>query len=277
MLSDISVIFETVPPNAGTSQEKVDERVRELLSVKDYVHGYIIPDLTKEDILHLRREKMDVRKYAACIREVTQQAIFLNKITVFTPLNELIPWVVGALNSVDYITLVGRPRGYSVENLTGSSVEEAGRYLRERNIPYGCILIPAREEEVARVLEKSPVYMVTQIQLSPERLIEFMKKYRAKEKNPAKIFVSLNPFSSEKELEALENLGVEVPNDIGMLPDNTIRIQEASIRRAKEVAERILEVSSYLGLPVGFNIGHIHRNTLYPAMELAMQLYEEFR
>lgn len=271
-LSNISIIFETVPPNKGTPREKVEARVKEVIAVKDYVDGYIIPDLTKEDIPTLRKPKMGGLDYATYFyRLASDKAIFLNKITVFTPVDQLLAWILHAYNFVDYVTLVGQPRHSTNEKL-GPSVSEVGKILREHELPYGCILIPTRKKEVERVSEKSPNYMVTQIQLSSDRLIEFMKHYHEKVDKPAKVFVSLNPFSSEEELQDLKQLGVEVPNYVRHYPP-----KRASITLATQVAEKVYEEALRLGIPTGFNVGHIRKETLELSIDLATQLYEKFK
>ena len=177
----------------------------------------------------------------------------------------------------------------------GPSVNTTSEYITRDlntgrfNFFCGGIAIPSRKTESKRLLRKGSngiEFFTTQVLYDSSKIKKMLKYYDdvCKENNvlPRRILLSFAPVSSDKNIEFLKWLGVEIPNSTEkrLVNEKSNMIQE-SLDVSIEILKDILKNNEKLGIkvPIGLNVEHIMSYNFQYSINMLQELsriYREF-
>ena len=158
-----------------------------------------------------------------------------------------------------------------------------------RNVFSGCIAIPSRKNESQNLLKKSQngaEFFTTQVLYDSNNIIKMINNYQSlcneNKTFPRRILLSFAPVSSQKNINFLKWLGVEIPIETERyLQARPGSMSERSLDVAIEVLNEVLGYISdnNLKVPIGLNVEHIMSYNFQYSIEMLQELariYREF-
>ncbi len=137
-----------------------------------------------------------------------------------------------------------------------------------------------------RKSEHGSEFFTTQVLYNSENIIKMINNYQSRcnelDTFPRRILLSFAPVSSQKNIEFLKWLGVEIPDDTERyLKGRPGSMTERSLDVAVEVLNEILDFITVnnLKVPVGLNVEHIMSYNFQSSVEMLQELariYREF-
>jgi 5,10-methylenetetrahydrofolate reductase len=219
----------------------------------------------------------------------------INRVVVHKPYDEQIRWIeeTNTAYEIENMIIVGGES--SKVDYSGPTVNEMlqtiarGYNSNGGDIFCGGIAIPSRKKESRNLIKKSEhgsEFFTTQVLYDSENIIKMINNYQSRcnelDTFPRRILLSFAPVSSQKNIEFLKWLGVEIPDDTERyLKGRPGSMTERSLDVAVEVLNEILDHITFnnLKVPVGLNVEHIMSYNFQSSVEMLQELariYREF-
>lgn len=262
-----SLLFEAIPPPEGRPSEPVLEKLSGLRQVA--FDGVLVPE-----ILDGEYRTADPVTFAADLGDHLGASAFVNQITVnhtATRLQERAS--IAREQGVRGFVLVGPAS--SGHRFPGVGVEEGLQALRGHGA-LGVVTIPGRDRpglsEAQRLVRKrlaGAEFAVSQVIMDPGPacllLEEVVEECRRNDVAPPRLYWTLAPFSSPRDLALMAKLGVRVPKAAVSL----VHEGGSSLQFNLDVANRLKENAEQCGVEAGFCVSHLTLRNIGPAAELA--------
>ncbi len=291
------VVYEILPPRIiDGSIESYAERISTLLS-KTHIDAINIPEVHAEETRGDRpvdeHRRASPRDFGRIIQDSVGVEVIVNRVTVLEKHNDQREWFKETSEDfgIDNIVLVG---GESSQiDYPGPGVSEAATMIEEINskmnteIFSGGIVLPSREVESERMEDKARngvKFFTTQVLYDSHDICRLLWHYndvmRKRGSKPRRVLLSFAPISTEKNLEFLKWLGVEIPEKT---EERLVRSREGVKERSIEICMELLEeVLSYvtenkIRVPIGLNVEHIMTYNFEHSVELLQRMSKRYR
>ena len=293
------VAYEILPPREkdGTLNSYA-ETISSLLS-QTHIDAINIPEVRDEErqgdkpVKSLTRA--EPREFGQLLQDIVGVEAIVNRVVVHQELDEEMLWVkeTNQKYEIENLIVVGG-ESHKVD-YPGPSVKEALKVItREYNfndgdIFCGGISIPRRKEESKNLINKSDhgaEFFTTQVLYDASKITKMISHYqrRCEELNtfPRRVLLSFAPVSSQKNIDFLKWLGVDIPADTEKYLNGR---PGAMIDRSLDVAIEILNdtldhiIKNKLVVPIGLNVEHILSYNFQSSVEMLQELariYREF-
>ena len=151
----------------------------------------------------------------------------------------------------------------------------------------GGITLPTRLNESKNLIRKSgngAEFFTTQVLCDSQNIVKMMNKYQkrcdALNTFPRRILLSFAPISSEKNIQFLKWLGVEISKDtekylFGRPGSMTERSLDVAIEVFNKIIDNINE--NNLKIPIGLNVEHIMSYNFQSSVEMLQELAKIYR
>lgn len=293
------VVFEILPPREkdGTLNSYA-ETISSLLS-QTHIDAINIPEVRDEasrgDRPVKNQMRAEPREFGKLLQDIVGIEAIVNRVVVHKSMDEQMRWLeeTNKQYEIENVIIVG---GESSDiYYPGPSVIEALNKISGEfnsnggNIFCGGITIPNRKEESKRLVKKSDngsEFFTTQVLYDSSKITRMIHHYqdRCNELNtfPRRILFSFAPVSSQKNIEFLKWLGVEIPeNTERYLNGRPGSMIDRSLDVAIEVLNDTLEyiIKHDLSVPIGLNVEHIMSYNFQASVEMLQELariYREF-
>ena len=293
------VAYEILPPRKedGTLNSYA-ETISSLLS-QTHIDAINIPEVHDEvgrgDRPVANQKRGEPREFGMLLQDIVGIEAIINRVVVHEPYYKQMQWFeeTNTKFEIENMIIVGGES--SNFNYPGPSVNEILDAVTNKhnqnggNIFCGGIAIPSRKQESKNLINKSnngSEFFTTQVLYDSENIIRMINNYqtRCNELNtfPRRILLSFAPVSSQKNVEFLKWLGVEIPtNTEHYLQARPGSMTERSLDVAIEVLNEILNhiEKNDLKVPVGLNVEHIMSYNFQSSVEMLQELariYREF-
>ena len=293
------VAYEILPPREedGTLNSYA-ETISSLLS-QTHIDAINIPEVHDEvgrgDRPVANQKRGEPREFGMLLQDIVGIEAIINRVVVHEPYDKQMQWFeeTNTKFEIENMIIVGGES--SKVSYPGPSVNEILEAITNKhnqnggNIFCGGIAIPSRKQESKNLINKSnngAEFFTTQVLYDSENIIKMINNYqtRCNELNtfPRRILLSFAPVSSQKNVEFLKWLGVEIPtNTEHYLQARPGSMTERSLDVAIEVLNEILNhiEKNDLKVPVGLNVEHIMSYNFQSSVEMLQELariYREF-
>jgi len=293
------VAYEILPPREkdGTLNSYA-ETISSLLS-QTHIDAINIPEVHDEagrgDRPIANYKRGEPREFGRLLQDIVGIEAIINRVVVHDDYDTQMKWFeeTNKVYEIENMIIVGGESS-NVE-YPGPTVNQtleaiSNIYNKDRkDIFCGGIAIPSRKEESKNLIKKSKngsEFFTTQVLYDSENIIKMMNNYqeRCNDLNtfPRRILLSFAPVSSQKNIEFLKWLGVEIPKDTEKyLQGRPGSMKERSLDVAIEVLNEILLniEENNLKVPVGLNVEHIMSYNFQSSVEMLQELariYREF-
>jgi len=293
------VAYEILPPREkdGTLNSYA-ETISSLLS-QTHIDAINIPEVHDEiergDRPVTNQKRGEPREFGMLLQDIVGIEAIINRVVVHEPYDEQMRWIeeTNTAYEIENMIIVGGES--SKVNYPGPSVNEMlqtivrGYNSNGGDIFCGGIAIPSREDESKNLIRKSEhgsEFFTTQVLYNAENIIKMINNYQTRcnelDTFPRRILLSFAPVSSQKNIEFLKWLGVEIPDDTERyLKGRPGSMTERSLDVAVEVLNEILDFITVnnLKVPVGLNVEHIMSYNFQSSVEMLQELariYREF-
>jgi len=293
------VVYEILPPREkdGTLNS-YSERISSLLS-QTHIDAINIPEVHDENARGERPvknlERAEAREFGRLLQDNVGIETIVNRVTVHEDIEKQKDWIKETFYDFDIenLILVGGESG--AIDYPGPSVNATSEYItRDLNTGRfdffcGGIAIPSRKTESKRLLRKGSngiEFFTTQVLYDSSKIKKMLKYYDevCKENNvlPRRILLSFAPVSSDKNIEFLKWLGVEIPNSTEKrLVNEKSNMTQESLEISTEILKDILKNNEELGIkvPIGLNVEHIMSYNFQYSINMLQELsriYREF-
>ena len=293
------VAYEILPPREedGTLNSYA-ETISSLLS-QTHIDAINIPEVHDEvgrgDRPVANQKRGEPREFGMLLQDIVGIEAIINRVVVHEPYDKQMQWLeeTNTKFEIENMIIVGGES--SKVSYPGPSVNEILEAITNKhnqnggNIFCGGIAIPSRKQESKNLINKSnngSEFFTTQVLYDSENIIKMINNYqtRCNELNtfPRRILLSFAPVSSQKNVEFLKWLGVEIPtNTEHYLQARPGSMTERSLDVAIEVLNEILNhiEQNDLKVPVGLNVEHIMSYNFQSSVEMLQELariYREF-
>jgi len=293
------VAYEILPPREkdGTLNSYA-ETISSLLS-QTHIDAINIPEVHDEvargDRPVANQKRGEPREFGRLLQDIVGIEAIVNRVVVHHDHDTQMRWLeeTNVEYEIENMIIVGGES--SKVEYPGPTVNEALEAISNiynnngGDIFCGGIAIPSREEESKNLIRKSDhgsEFFTTQVLYDSDNIIRMMNNYQARcnELNtfPRRILLSFAPVSSQKNIEFLKWLGVEIPSDTERyLQGRPGSMKERSLDVAIEVLNEILVniEKNDLKVPVGLNVEHIMSYNFQSSVEMLQELariYREF-
>lgn len=299
-------IFTVVPPRKGANPDTVEQHLER---VAELVREVALDAVNVPQVVGGQFETVEAERYALLVQQATKKEAIVNAIVATKPEPELLDWARRAWDQgLRHVILVGGERS----NVTypGPSVTRANALVRkaEPRFTVGNITIPTRRptfvsrrnggpraaevlDEPDRLLKKAEAgsqyftsQIVTESETTKRLLHDYVDLCRARGVPPARVFVSLAPVTSVRDLDFLKDLEVHIPPDVeeALRTGDPETIAERSLRLNLRTLRELLEYFTWTGirLPLGINVEHVSYRNWDASVRLARyarELTEEYR
>ena len=291
------VAYEILPPREkdGTLNAYA-ETISSLLS-QTHIDAINIPEVHDEVGRGERpvsnQERGEPRKFGMLLQDIVGIEAIVNRVVVHMPLKKQMEWIHETYSKyeIDNLIIVGGES--SKQKYPGPTVNESLEKIsqdnrrRENSILCGGICIPSRRKESKNLIRKSECgaeFFTTQVLCDSGNVIKMIKNYqeRCDKVNtfPRRILLSFAPVSSQKNIDFLKWLGVEIPKDTERyLNGRPGAMTERSLDVAIEVLNEILDFinNNSLKVPVGLNVEHIMSYNFQSSVEMLQELANIYR
>ena len=291
------VAYEILPPREkdGTLNAYA-ETISSLLS-QTHIDAINIPEVHDEVGRGERpvsnQERGEPRKFGMLLQDIVGIEAIVNRVVVHMPLKKQMEWIQETYSKyeIDNLIIVGGES--SKQKYPGPTVNESLEKIsqdsrrRENSILCGGICIPSRRKESKNLIRKSECgaeFFTTQVLCDSDNIMKMIKNYqeRCDKVNtfPRRILLSFAPVSSQKNIDFLKWLGVEIPKDTERyLNGRPGSMTERSLDVAIEVLNEILDfiTNNKLKVPVGLNVEHIMSYNFQSSVEMLQELANIYR
>ena len=291
------VAYEILPPREkdGTLNAYA-ETISSLLS-QTHIDAINIPEVHDEVGRGERpvsnQERGEPRKFGMLLQDIVGIEAIVNRVVVHMPLKKQMKWIQETYSQfeIDNLVIVGGES--SKKKYPGPTVNESlekiskDNRLRKNSILCGGICIPSRRKESKNLIRKSECgaeFFTTQVLCESDNIIKMIKNYqeRCDKVNtfPRRILLSFAPVSSQKNIDFLKWLGVEISKDTERyLNGRPGSMTERSLDVAIEVLNEILAfiANNNLKVPVGLNVEHIMSYNFQSSVEMLQELANIYR
>ena len=223
------VAYEILPPREkdGTLNAYA-ETISSLLS-QTHIDAINIPEVHDEVVRGerpvLNQERGEPRKFGMLLQDIVGIEAIVNRVVVHMPLKKQMEWIQETYSKyeIDNLIIVGGES--SKQKYPGPTVNESLEKISQDNrrlensILCGGICIPSRRKESKNLIRKSECgaeFFTTQVLCDSDNVKKMIKNYqeRCDKVNtfPRRILLSFAPVSSQKNIDFLKWLGVEIPN-----------------------------------------------------------------
>ena len=293
------VAYEILPPREkdGTLNSYA-ETISSLLS-RTHIDAINIPEVHDEigrgDRPITNQKRGEPREFGMLLQDIVGIEAIINRVVVHESYDEQIRWIdeTNTTYEIENMIIVGGES--SKVDYPGPSVNEMLQTIaREYNsnggdIFCGGIAIPSRKDESKNLIRKSEhgsEFFTTQVLYNAENIIKMINNYQSRfnelDTFPRRILLSFAPVSSQKNIEFLKWLGVEILDDTELyLKGRPGSMTERSLDVAVEVLNEVLDFITVnnLKVPVGLNVEHIMSYNFQSSVEMLQELariYREF-
>jgi len=293
------VSYEILPPREkdGTLNSYA-ETISSLLS-QTHIDAINIPEVRDEPGRGSRPIKNQVRaeprEFGRLLQDIVGIEAIINRVVVHKPIEEQIKWFseTNNLYEIENVIIVGGESGDI--HYPGPSVNEVLNQIstgfngQGGDIFCGGITIPSRKNESERVIKKSgngSEFFTTQVLYESSKMIKMISQYEKRCKIldtfPRRILLSFAPVYSQKNIDFLKWLGVEIPkNTEQYLNGRPGSMTDRSLDVAIEVLNDTLDFieKNKLSVPIGLNVEHIMSYNFQSSVEMLQELariYREF-
>jgi len=293
------VAYEILPPREkdGTLNSYA-ETISSLLS-QTHIDAINIPEVHDEigrgDRPITNQKRGEPREFGMLLQDIVGIEAIINRVVVHEPYDEQIRWIdeTNITYEIENMIIVGGES--SKVDYPGPSVNEMlqtiarGYNSNGGDIFCGGIAIPSRKDESKNLIRKSEhgsEFFTTQVLYNAENIIKMINNYQSRcnelDTFPRRILLSFAPVSSQKNIEFLKWLGVEIPVDTERyLKGRPGSMTERSLDVAVEVLNEVLDFITVnnLKVPVGLNVEHIMSYNFQSSVEMLQELariYREF-
>ena len=293
------VAYEILPPREkdGTLNSYA-ETISSLLS-QTHIDAINIPEVHDEigrgDRPISNQKRGEPREFGMLLQDIVGIEAIINRVVVHEPYGEQMRWIeeTNTTYEIENMIIVGGES--SKVDYPGPTVNEMlqtiakGYNSNGGDIFCGGIAIPSRKDESKNLIKKSEhgsEFFTTQVLYNAENIIKMINNYQSRcnelDTFPRRILLSFAPVSSQKNIEFLKWLGVEIPDDTERyLKGRPGSMTERSLDVAVEVLNEILDFITVnnLKVPVGLNVEHIMSYNFQSSVEMLQELariYREF-
>jgi len=304
LLQKRPLIFTVVPLRDNlTGDPKHDDKIlKNLTAKKDEIVKALLPysRLTAVNVPELIEENHEgkprfnsiyTRKLARSIADELKIDAVVNKVVVhIESYEDFVSWIseTSSLGITNIIFVGGNTRHHRYPGPTVSEANITARHLVQRHVisdvTVGNICLPERRDEAKKMLFKTITganFFTTQMIFDSSQISDVLIKYgklcHQAGVKPATVLISFAPLKSTADLNLLDFLGVDLPEDTKSRILEDVSIAEATrrslvnaIRVYGEVLEK-LEASDY-PVPIGINIEQLTKSNL----ALSARMLEEF-
>tara|TARA_B100001027_G_C16206405_1_gene303013 strand:- start:34 stop:981 length:948 start_codon:yes stop_codon:yes gene_type:complete len=291
------VAYEILPPREkdGTLNTYA-ETISSLLS-QTHIDAINIPEVRDEIGRGERpvsnQERGEPRKFGMLLQDIVGIEAIINRVVVHMPMKKQMNWIHETYSKyeIDNLIIVGGET--SKQQYPGPTVNESLKKIsednrhRKNNILCGGICIPSRKKESKNLIRKSEFgaeFFTTQVLCDSDNVIKMIKNYQERcdrlNTFPRRILLSFAPVSSQRNINFLKWLGVEIPKDTERyLNGRPGAMTERSLDVAIEVLNEILSYinKNNLKVPVGLNIEHIMSYNFQSSIEMLQELANIYR
>ena len=291
------VVYEILPPREkdGTL-DSYAEKISSLLS-QTHIDAINIPEVHDENERGKRPvpnlERAEAREFGRLLQDRVGIEAIVNRVTVHDELEIQKKWIKETFYDYDIenIILVGGES--SKIKYSGPSVNTTAEYItRDLNtgrfdLFCGGISIPSRSIESESLLRKGGngiEFFTTQVLYDSTKINKMLKYYdKICEENhvlPRRILLSFAPVSSNKNIEFLKWLGVEIPRHTEMrLLDENSDMTEKSLEIAREILNVVLGniEKNNIKVPIGLNVEHIMSYNFQHSINMLQELSKIYR
>ena len=293
------VAYEILPPleKDGTLNSYA-EIISSLLS-QTHIDAINIPEVHDEsgrgDRPVTNQKRGEPREFGRLLQDIVGVEAIVNRVVVHEPFDAQMRWIEETNRDYEIENLIIVGGESSKVEYPGPTVNEVLRSVsREYNsnggdIFCGGIAIPSREIESKNLIKKSEhgsEFFTTQVLYDSSNIVKMIDHYqeRCDDLNtfPRRLLLSFAPVSSQKNIDFLKWLGVEIP------PETERYLQGrpgSMIERSLDVAIEVLNdtlnfiTEKNLKVPIGLNVEHIMSYNFQSSVEMLQELariYREF-
>ena len=277
--------------------QNIESRISE---VSEYLSEF--PKLTAVNVPELVEENHEgkprynsiyTRKLAQGIADGIDREAIINKVVVhMESYDEFADWIEETESQgIKNVVIVGgntRHHRYSGPNVSEANllVKHLIKIERLNNITIGNICLPERNGEARRMLYKTisgADFFTTQMLFESNHIINLLKEYgelcKKAKIEPATIILSFAPLKSVADLNLLDFLGVDLPDETKDYILETEGVSDAykrSIKNALKVYADIMEnkVEFYEKVNLGINIEQLTKSNMPYSLEMLREFYD---
>ena len=293
------VAYEILPPleKDGTLNSYA-EIISSLLS-QTHIDAINIPEVHDEsgrgDRPVTNQKRGEPREFGRLLQDIVGVEAIINRGVVHQPFDAQMRWIEETNRDYEIENLIIVGGESSKVEYPGPTVNEVLRFVSREYISNGgdifCggIAIPSREIESKNLIKKSEhgsEFFTTQVLYDSSNIVKMIDHYqeRCDDLNtfPRRLLLSFAPVSSQKNIDFLKWLGVEIP------PETERYLQGrpgSMIERSLDVAIEVLNdtlnfiTEKNLKVPIGLNVEHIMSYNFQSSVEMLQELariYREF-
>lgn len=273
-MQEHSIIVEVIPPSRSASEaytNKIADRIVNAINEMKGVSAVNIPEIVEENHLGLPYYKnFDNRKFGLLIKEKCSRDLIINTVVAYRPKEEFQQWLDESMSyGINKFVFVGA-KMKSIK-YPGLGVMEANSIAKNKKASIGNILIPERENEAERLINKTVSgcnFFTTQILFEPKKICGILLDYSAKCSSsglkPAKIFLSFAPVSGIEDITFIKWLGAEIQETTEKRLKNAKNIENESISLVVDALHEILEYveKNSINVPLGLNFEYLTLHNL---------------
>lgn len=293
------VAYEILPPREkdGTLNSYA-EIISSLLS-QTHIDAINIPEVHDENGRGERpvsnQKRGEPREFGRLLQDIVGVEAIVNRVVVHEPYDDQMRWIVETNTHYEIENMIIVGGESSKVQYPGPTVNQMLTSIsREFNINGGDIFcggiaIPSRQKESKNLIKKADhgsEFFTTQVLYDSKNIVKMIDHYqtRCDELNtfPRRLLLSFAPVSSQKNIDFLKWLGVEIPVETERyLQGRPGSMIERSLDVAIEVLNDTLNSISEknLKVPIGLNVEHIMSYNFQASVEMLQELariYREF-
>ena len=293
------VAYEILPPREkdGTLNSYA-EIISSLLS-QTHIDAINIPEVHDENSRGDRpvssQKRGEPREFGRMMQDIVGIEAIVNRVVVHEPLDIQLKWMEQTNKEFEIENMIIVGGESSSIKYPGPSVKEMLSAIssdfnsNSGDIFCGGIAIPSRVKESMNLIKKTnhgSEFFTTQVLYDSAKvikMIDFYQKQCDESKTfPRRILLSFAPVSSQKNIDFLKWLGVEIPAETERyLQGRPGSMTERSLDVAIEVLNDTLNFISTndLKVPIGLNVEHIMSYNFQSSVEMLQELariYREF-
>ena len=279
------IFYELIPPQAGATGE-LETQLALIREVAESVDAINIPEIQAEPLRsdHRRRfpERIEPRAFARTIQTGAKVETVVNWITVQDTPAAQHRWMKETYEQYGVRNLIlvgGESHGI---HYPGPSVGEAASLASEEGLEFllGGITIPSRSREIERIrrkYEQGIRFFTSQVLLDSNDIVDLIQGLNGLD---VRIFLSFAPISHPRDLEFMQWLGVDVPQNvswtIAQTADSTAAV-EKSLALASKILTDIFDNLPPYPPALGINVEQITRRNVASSRNMLTHLSSFYR
>lgn len=266
------LLYGITPPKLNNTPERLREIAQKQM---DRLHGKKLDGLIVYDIQDESSRTTAPRPFPFMATFPTQQYVdeYLGELPlpkiVYRSVGNYTPeafdaWIKSIENKDTFSVFVGAP---SKDQNVHISLHEAYHKMQQTgdNVLLGGVTIPerhqAKADEHKRIIQKEEhgcSFFVSQCVYSTNNAKNFLADYyyhcQESDRKMAPIIFTLTPCGSEKTLEFMHWLGIDIPRWMALELKHSKDILELSLEMCKNTANELYDYAMEKGIPIGFNV-----------------------